>query len=78
MAGERIIGSRSSDTWKAATDRGPLVYLSVEGRLDDVIKAVKQNGGTVLVEKEQIGPDGYRAVFLDSEGNRVALHSQKA
>lgn len=54
---------------------GPLIYLSVEGRLDDAVKAVRANGGKVLQEKQQIGPHGFRAVIVDSEGNRIALHS---
>ena len=45
------------------------VYLSVEGRLDDAIKAVRANSGKVLEEKTQIGPHGFRAVIVDSEGN---------
>jgi predicted enzyme related to lactoylglutathione lyase len=57
---------------------GPLVYLSVEGRIDDAIKQARDGGGKILNEKEQIGPYGFRAIVLDSEGNRVALHSQKA
>jgi predicted enzyme related to lactoylglutathione lyase len=54
---------------------GPLIYLSVAGRLDDAVKAVRANGGKVLQEKQQIGPHGFRAVIVDSEGNRLALHS---
>ena len=54
---------------------GPLIYLSVEGRLDDAVKAVTSSGGKVLQEKHQIGPHGFRAVIVDSEGNRLALHS---
>jgi predicted enzyme related to lactoylglutathione lyase len=54
---------------------GPLIYLSVAGRLDDAVKAVRANGGKVLQEKQQIGPHGFRAVIVDSEGNRIALHS---
>lgn len=57
---------------------GPLIYLSVEGRLDDAIKAAPANGGRVLEEKHAIGPHGFRAVVLDSEGNRIALHSSAA
>jgi uncharacterized protein len=56
---------------------GPLVYLSVDGRIDDAITQAREHGGKVLKEKEQIGPYGYRAVIADSEGNRIALHSQK-
>ena len=53
---------------------GPLVYLSVEGRLDDAVQAAEK-GGKVLQPKHPIGPHGFRAVIVDSEGNRIALHS---
>lgn len=55
---------------------GPLVYLSVEGRLDAAVRAVRTFGGEVLREKHQIAPYGFRAIVVDSEGNRVALHSR--
>jgi uncharacterized protein len=60
------------------SDHGPLIYLSVEGRLDPAIKAAEQNGGKIVVAKTPIGPYGFRAVIMDSEGNHIALHSQKA
>jgi predicted enzyme related to lactoylglutathione lyase len=56
---------------------GPLIYLSVEGRLDDAAKAVEASGGKILVPHQQIGPFGYRVVLRDTEGNRIALHSFK-
>jgi len=59
------------------SQQGPLIYLSVEGRLDDAIAKAGDNGGKVLKGKEQIGPYGFRAVIVDSEGNRIALHSMK-
>jgi uncharacterized protein len=60
------------------SENGSLVYLSVEGRLDDAIRAAQKGGGKVLKEKHPIGPYGFRAVIRDTEGNRVALHSQTA
>jgi uncharacterized protein len=62
-------------------DEGPsatglLIYLNAEGRLDEAIAVVEPNGGKILQPRHQIGPHGYRAVILDSEGNRVALHSR--
>ena len=57
---------------------GPLVYVNVTGRLDAAISAVQEHGGQVLQAKHQIGPYGFRALVVDSEGNRIALHSQKA
>jgi predicted enzyme related to lactoylglutathione lyase len=52
-----------------------MVYLNANGRLDDAVASVAPNGGKVLQAKHPIGPFGFRAIILDSEGNRVALHS---
>ena len=57
------------------SDQGPLIYLNCQGRLDEAEAAVTPAGGKILTPKEQIGPHGYRVVLLDTEGNRVALHS---
>lgn len=57
---------------------GPLIYLSVDGRLNAAVAAVSANGGIVQQPPHQIGPYGYRAVVIDSEGNRIALHSATA
>src|ERR1700720_553501 len=57
---------------------GPLIYLSVEGRLDKAVDAGRANGGKVLRARQKIGEHGFRAVVIDSEGNRIALHSTMA
>src|SRR5467141_867227 len=54
---------------------GPLIYLSVEDRPNDAVKDARVVGGKVLEDKQQIGPHGVRAMIIDSEGNRIALHS---
>jgi predicted enzyme related to lactoylglutathione lyase len=60
----------------SASAGGPLLYLNANGRLDQAIAAAANHGGRVLEPKHQIGPHGYRAIVLDSEGNRIALHSE--
>jgi uncharacterized protein len=57
------------------SEKGAMIYLNANGRLDDAIAAVAANGGRVVKTKHAIGPFGFRAVVIDSEGNRVALHS---
>jgi uncharacterized protein len=64
-----------SDEAKPCAD-GPLIYLNCKGRLDAAIAVVEKNGGKILKPKHQIGPHGFRSVVLDSEGNRIALHSK--
>lgn len=54
-------------------DKGPLVYVAVDD-LDGVLKRVVEAGGSILLEKTEIGPQGFMAVILDTEGNRVGLH----
>jgi predicted enzyme related to lactoylglutathione lyase len=55
---------------------GPLIYLNVDGRLEAASSVVEKNGGKVLTPKHSIRPYGFRAIIADSEGNRIALHSQ--
>jgi len=72
------VGADSVGDKNRPSQTGPLIYLSVGGRLADAVKAVKPNGGKVLQEKQQIGPHGFRVLIIDSEGNRIALHSSAA
>jgi uncharacterized protein len=60
------------------SQNGPLVYLNVEGRLDDAVETAKAQGVKILQAKEQIGPYGHRAIILDTEGNAIALYSKEA
>jgi len=55
--------------------QGVLVYLNVNGRLAAAVNKVREYGGHILREVHAISPWGYRALVLDSEGNRIALHS---
>jgi predicted enzyme related to lactoylglutathione lyase len=72
------VSSDSVGNKNQPSQTGPLIYLSVEGRLNDAVKATRANGGKVLEGKQQIGPHGVRAMIIDSEGNRIALHSSVA
>lgn len=56
--------------------QGALLYFSVEGRMNEAVSMVEANGGTIIEATRSIGPYGHRAVVLDSEGNRIALHSE--
>lgn len=57
------------------SQNGPLIYLDCNGRLDEAVAKVEPNGGKIVQPKHGIGPHGQRAIVLDSEGNRIALHS---
>ncbi len=63
------------DKHHAANLAGPLPYLNVDGRLDEAMALAEQLGGKVLEQRHSLGPFGWRAIIRDSEGNRLALHS---
>lgn len=55
---------------------GALVYISANPDLQHVLDKVEQNGGKILQKKTIITDEyGYMAIIEDTEGNRVALHS---
>ena len=55
---------------------GALLYLNANPDVQKVLDKVEAAGGKILVPKTEISPDyGYMAVLLDTEGNRIALHS---
>ncbi len=59
----------------SATD-GPLIYLNGNPDVQIVLDRVEAAGGKIMVPKTEISPEyGFMAVFMDTEGNRIALHS---
>ena len=61
--------------YKPSSD-GTLVYFS-SPEINEELQRVKDSGGQLLQEKTLIRDDiGYMALFLDTEGNRIALHSR--
>jgi predicted enzyme related to lactoylglutathione lyase len=56
---------------------GAVIYLNGGNDLQNILSRVDGAGGKVLVPKTQISPEmGYFAMFADTEGNKLALHSK--
>ena len=68
---------RHPDYYKPSAD-GTLVYFTAHsGDLNNELGRVETAGGKVLQKKTLITEDiGYMALFIDTEGNRIALHSR--
>jgi predicted enzyme related to lactoylglutathione lyase len=72
-----VAGALVKHEWYIPGDRGVLVYLDAGDDLTPMLARVEAAGGRVLSEKTLISSEiGYFAVFLDTEGNRLALHSR--
>jgi predicted enzyme related to lactoylglutathione lyase len=54
------------------------MYLNCNGTLDACLARVKDAGGQVVMPKTDIGDPGFIALVMDTEGNTVGLHSERA
>ncbi len=62
--------------WYFPSERGVLIYMNANPDLNHVLEKIPAAGGAIVIPKKQISPEhGFMAVFNDTEGNRVALHS---
>ena len=76
MEGGAIAGSLCQGEWYKPSTDGVIVYLNGGDDLSGVLEKIPAAGGSVLMPKTHISDDiGYFAMFLDCEGNRLALHS---
>ena len=66
------------ESYQPSETHGPLIYLNGNPDLQTVLDRVEPAGGRVIRAKTQISPEyGYMAIFIDTEGNRLALHSDR-
>ena len=54
---------------------GAVVYLNGGEDLSTPLGKVEAAGGQVAVQKMGVGENGFIAYFIDTEGNKVGLHS---
>ncbi len=57
-------------------NQGPLIYLNANPDVELVLSRVVEAGGKISIPKTQISEQfGYMGAFIDTEGNRIAVHS---
>jgi predicted enzyme related to lactoylglutathione lyase len=55
---------------------GPLIYFNGGDDIDELLSKVSDAGGSIIMGKAMNKQfSGYVAMFIDSEGNRMAIHS---
>jgi predicted enzyme related to lactoylglutathione lyase len=63
--------------YKPSAD-GVVVYLNGGRDLQAVLDRVEKSKGKVIVPKTEIAPEmGFYAMFIDTEGNRLGVHSME-
>ena len=57
--------------------KGALIYLNGGEDLNIPLAKVEAAGGSIVLPKTSIGGNGFMAYIIDTEGNKIALHSMK-
>jgi hypothetical protein len=61
--------------YRPGDNKGTVIYLDCDGQIDAVLSRVKGAGGEIALAKTELPGMGAYAHILDTEGNRVGLHS---
>jgi predicted enzyme related to lactoylglutathione lyase len=76
--GKGVGGAIVAGGGRAPSATGTMVYLAAGRDLTSVLDRVPAAGGAVVQPKALIAPGmGYFAIFTDTEGNAVGLHSME-
>jgi predicted enzyme related to lactoylglutathione lyase len=54
-----------------------LDYITVDS-IDETIKKIEKNGGTIIEPKTKMGEWGWWATFKDTEGNMLGLYQEES
>lgn len=61
---------------KPSGSDGVLIYLNGNPDVQHVLDKVEAAGGNIFLPKTEISPEfGFMAIIIDTEGNRIGLHS---
>ena len=75
MGGTAVGGAIVQMEGFVPSTEGSTVYLNGGEDLKIPLSRIEMAGGTVIMPKTSIGENGFMALFMDTEGNKVALHS---
>ncbi|MBD2164588.1 VOC family protein [Calothrix membranacea FACHB-236] len=73
---EGVTGAIIKRDYETPSNSGALIYLNAGDNLDGAIAKVEPSGGKVVLPKTDLGQFGFASIIIDSEGNRIGLHSQ--
>ncbi len=72
----KVSGALAKSAMHKPSMDGAVVYLNANPSIEAVINKIEANGGKIMMPKTQISEEnGYMAFFIDTEGNRMALHA---
>ncbi len=77
MNSGKASGGLVQSTMHKPSKEGAVIYLNANPSIQTVLDRIEKAGGKIVMPKTEISKEiGNMAFFIDSEGNKVALHAQ--
>lgn len=78
MGSGKLSGALCQSEMHKPSKDGVMIYLNGNPDLQEMLDKVEPAGGQVVMPKTMISDQiGHMAFFIDTEGNKIALHSSK-
>ena len=75
-ANGKVSGALVESQMHKPSQDGAIIYLNGNPDLNLALGKIESAGGKIVMPKTHISPEvGHMAFFIDSEGNKIALHS---
>ncbi|MFQ3174660.1 MAG: putative enzyme related to lactoylglutathione lyase [Flavobacterium sp.] len=71
----KVIGALVQSPYHIPSNEGSVIYLNANPSMDKVMSRVNAAGGKIVVPKTSVDKYGNIAFIIDSEGNKVGIHS---
>lgn len=69
----------NEEFYKPSDSSGVLIYLNGNPDVQHILDKVEAAGGKIFLPKTEISPEyGHMAIIIDTEGNRIGIHSVPA
>lgn len=72
---DQISGAIVQNNIMQPSSSGAIVYLNADNQIEQILQRIEPAGGQIVLPRTSIGDPGWIALFIDSEGNQVGLHS---
>ncbi|MCI0715472.1 MAG: VOC family protein [Chlorobi bacterium] len=72
----KVSGALAQSNSHKPSEDGAVIYLNANPDIQTVLDRVEPAGGKIVMPKTSLGPNGYMAFFIDTEGNKMGLHAQ--
>ena len=74
----KVAGALVKSEMHRPSQEGILIYFNANPDLQSILERAEAEGAEILLLKTEISLEiGFMAFFIDSEGNKIGLHSQE-